>query len=189
MVHTIRLIVEVSDLLDCGDSKTLTLPCDLRAELENHYDYIILSTKPDIPLSRNDDIKGLNDILDEINSENPGMTAEYLEILLEAAPSGDLFDERFVHKLKENQFMFEDISKVRWAMSAKETAGCYLATELRIPFDDGITKDILDVLSDDAVSDYINWDQVWEQYASIGFKLIERASVGSSGRYIVHIKV
>lgn len=185
----IRLTVEVSDL-DSGESKILTLPCNLRAELENHYDYLILSTTPDIPLSRNDDIKGLNDILDEINSESPGMTEEYLEILLEAAPSGDLFDEEFVRKLKENEFMFEDISDIHWAMSAEETAGCYLATDLNVPFDHGITEEMLNILGDDALTDYINWEQVWEQYASIGFRLIERARPAGfgGGRYIVHIK-
>lgn len=186
----IQLAVEVSDL-DSGASKVLTLPCNLRAELENHYDYIILSTIPDIPISRNDDIKGLNDALDEINSESPGMTEDYLEILLEATPSGDLFNDEFVRKLKENEFMFEDISDIHWAMGAEETAACYLATELRVPFDHGITGEILDVLGDDAVTDYVNWEQVWAQYESIGFKLIQRARPlqrGNSGRYIVHIK-
>lgn len=195
VVNTIRLIVEVSDL-DGGESKILTLPCNLRSELEDYYNYIILSTTPDIPISRNDNIQELNDILDEINSENPGMTEEYLGVLFEASPSGDLFDENFVRKLKENEFMFEDISGVRWAMSAEETAGRYMATELQIPFDHGITKDMLEIVSDDVLVDYINWEQVWEQYASLGFKLIERAGLSPAGyggsiargRYIVHIK-
>lgn len=185
----IQLTVEVSDL-DCGESKILTLPCNLRAELENYYDYIILSTTPDISLSRNDNIKELNDILDEINSENPGMTEEYLGILMEASLSGDLFDEEFARKLKENEFMFGDISDLRLAMSTEETAGYYLATTLRVPFDHGVTDEILDAVSDDALMDYINWEQIWEQYESVGFTLVERAKSanGSRGQYIVHIK-
>lgn len=185
----IRLSVEVSDL-DCEESKILTMPCNLRAELKNHYDYIILSTTPDISISRNDNIKELNDILDEINSENPGMTEDYLGILLEAAPSGDLFDEEFVRKIKENEFMFVDISDVRLAMSAEETAAYYLATEIGVPFDHGITSEMLDIIGDDVLMDYINWEQVWEQYKSVGFTLVERTKSvsGNSGRYIVHIK-
>lgn len=183
----IQLTVEVSDL-DCGESKILTLPCNLRAELENHYDYIILSTTPDIFIGRNDSIKELNDILDEINNENPGMTEEYLIVLLEASSSGDLFDEELVRKIKENEFMFCDISDVHLAMSTEEIAGYYLATELRIPFEHEVTSEMLDVIGEDVLMDYINWDQVWEQYESIGFKLIERARQNGNGKYIVHIK-
>lgn len=185
----IQLVVEVSDL-DCEDSKVLTLPCNLKAELDNHYDYIILSTSPDIHISRNDCIGELNDILDEINSENPGMTAEYLKILLESSPSGDLFNEEFVRKLRENEFMFCDISGLNLVMDAKETAGYYLATEHRVPFDYGITDEAFDVISNEIMVDYINWRQIWEQYECVGFRLIERTGTidGKKQRYIVHIK-
>jgi len=176
----IQLTVEVSDL-DCGESKILTLPCNLRAELENHYDYIILSTSPTISITRNDSIKELNDILDEINSENPGMTEEYLQVLLEAAPSGNLFNEDFVRKLKENEFMFGDISDVDLPLNAKETAGYYLATQLNVPFDYGITDEMLDAIANSAMMDYINWELIWEQYESVGFRMIDK-------KYIVHIK-
>lgn len=186
VVNTIQLIVDVCDL-DCEESKTITMPCNLRAELGNHYDYIILSTTPNIPLSKNDDINRLNEILDDINSENPGMTEDYLSVLLGASPSGDLFDPEFVRKLKENDFIFEDISCIRWMMSAKETAACYLATELMVPFDHGITDEMLSILGNDALTDYINWEQVWDQYASVGFQVIEPNAPGG-GRYIVHIK-
>ena len=185
----IQLDVEVSDL-DCEDFRVLTLPCNLRAELDSHYEYIILSTSPEISISRNDSLEELNDILDEINSENPGMTAEYLKILLDASPSGDLFDEEFVRKLKENEFMFCDISELSLAMSAKETAGYYLVTEHRVPFDYGLTDEVFDVISNDVLVDYINWEQIWEQYEYVGFRLIERAGTTceSRKRYIVHIK-
>lgn len=185
----IQLMVEVSDL-DSGDSKILTLPCNLRAELENPYNYVIVSTTPDIFISRNDGIKELNDILDEINSENPGMTEEYLEILLEAAPSGDLFDRELVRKLKENEFMFSDISDVRMAMSTEEIAGYYLATELRVPFEQGITSTVLDAIGEEALADYINWDQIWGQYEFLGFRLVERLRLMDKKieKYIVHIK-
>ena len=189
MVHIIRLTVEVSNL-DDGESRILTLPCNLRAELANHDDYIILSTTPDIPISRNDDITKLNDVLDEIDSENPGMTEEYLDILMEASMSGDLFDEEFVRRLKENEFMFCDISDVHLAMSTQEIAAYYLAATLKVPFDHGVTDEMLDTISDDALMDYVDWMEIWEQYKSIGFKLIERTNPmrGNSGKYIVHIK-
>ena len=186
VVDMIQLAVEVSDL-DCGESKVIVLPCNLRAELENHYDYIILSTSPKFPIRGNDDISGLNDILDDINSENPGMTEDYLKVLMEASSSGDLFDPEFVRKLKENDFMFEDISDLHWAMNAKETAACYLATELKVPFDHGVTDEMLDTLSKDVLTDYINWGQVWDQYSSVGFRVVEQEPP-NGGRYIVHIK-
>ena len=78
-------------------------------------------------------------------------------------------------------------SGLRWVMNAKETAACYLATELKVPFDHGITDEMLDVLSEDAMTDYINWGQVWDQYSSVGFQVIEQEPT-AGGRYIVHIK-
>ena len=80
----IQLSVEVSNL-DGDDSMVITLPCNLRSELPEHYNYIILACYPDIPLRRNDDIQRLNDVLEDINSENPGMTEEYLDVLTEAS--------------------------------------------------------------------------------------------------------
>lgn len=182
----IQLTVEVSDL-DGTDSKFLTLPCDLHTQLENYYDYIILSIDHGIQVNRNDNIKELNDILDEINSENPGMTEDYLEVLLEASLSGDLFDPEFIRKLSENDFMFEDISYIHSSMDAQETAAYYLATVLKVPFESGITSEMLDVLSSDIIKEYIDWEKIWDQYSSVGFRLIER-DVPEKKRYIVHIK-
>ena len=68
----IQLNVEVSNL-DTGDTKNVTFPCNLRTELPDFFDCIILSVSPDIQISRNDEIERLNDVLDEINSENPSM--------------------------------------------------------------------------------------------------------------------
>lgn len=185
----IHLTVEVCDL-DCEKSKVITLPCNLRAELADHSDYIIESTWPEISISRNDCIGELNDILDEINSENPGMTAEYLKVLIDASSSGDLFDKEFARKIRENDFMFCDISDIRMPMDAEEIAAYCLATEHKVPFDHGITQDVLEAIGNEALVDYINWEQIWEQYESIGFQLVLLAGTvnKSRKRYVVHIK-
>ena len=185
----IQLSVEVSDL-DSENSKVITLPCNLRSELPEHYNYIILACCPDIPLRRNDDIQRLNDILEDINSENPGMTEEYLDVLTEASLSGDLFDEEFARRIRENDFVFEDISDFSVGMSPNETAAAYLATVANVPFAYGVTEDELSKLSDSPVARYINWDKVWAQYRTMGFRLVERRDpVGNAQlRYIVHIR-
>ena len=188
-IHTIQLSVEISNL-DEEDTKVITLPCDLRAELDNYYDYIILACCPDIPLRRNDDIKRLNDVLDEINSENPGMTEDYLDVLIEASASGDLFDDEFIRRVRENDFIFEDISYMDTGMSAEETAAMYLATDMNVPFERGMQQEAFIALSDETVSKYINWDLIWDHYRSMGFRVVERRNpIGcKSQKYIVHIR-
>lgn len=185
----IQLSVEVSNL-DGDDSKVITLPCNLRSELPEHYNYIILACYPDIPLRRNDDIQRLNDVLEDINSENPGMTEDYLDVLIEASLSGDLFDEEFVRRVSENNFMFEDISDFNVGMSPDETAAIYLATVAKVAFTYGVTEDELSMLSDGPIVQYINWDKVWAQYRTMGFRVVERRDqVGNKLlRYVVHIK-
>lgn len=185
----IQLSVEISNL-DGEDTKIITLPCDLRAELENYYDYIILACCPNIPLRRNDDIKRLNDVLDEINSENPGMTEDYLDVLIEASASGDLFDDEFIRRVRENNFMFEDISDIDTGMSTKETAAMYLATDMNVPFERGMQQEAFLALNDDTVSKYVNWGLIWDCYGSLGFRVVERRNPigGKSQKYIVHIR-
>lgn len=178
----IQLNVEVSNL-DTGDTKYVTFPCNLRTELPDFFDCIILSVSPDIQINRNDEIERLNDVLDEINSENPSMDENYLALLVEASPSGgDLFNEDFVRRLKENDFLFEDISEQDGGsrMTTREIAARYLATELMVPFDRGITSELLERIAKSALPSYIDWFEVWDQYEAAGFKL--------SGKYIIHIK-
>lgn len=187
----IQLSVEVTNL-DTGEIKAVTFPCNLRSELPDFFDCIILSVSPEIQLSRNDEIERLNDVLDEINSENPMMDEDYLALLIEASPSGDLFNEDFVRRLKENDFIFEDISGICscYSMPTEEVAAQYLATELLVPFDRGVTSELLEEIEKSALSDYIDWSAVWSQYSIAGFKIIGPTDqIGkNTSQYIIHIK-
>jgi len=187
----IQLTVEVSNL-DTGETKFLTLPCNLRSDLPDFFDCVILSVSPDIQLSRNDEIVRLNDVLDEINSENPSMDENYLALLIEASPSGDLFSEDFVRRLKENDFIFEDISDMDTGSSllTEEVAAQYLATELMVPFDRGVTSRLLEEIAKSELPSYIDWLGVWDQYEAAGFKIMESEDqIGrDTSKYIIHIK-
>ncbi len=170
----------------------MTFPCNLRSDLPDYFDCVILSVSPDIQLSRNDEIERLNDVIDEINSENPSMDEDYLALLIEASPSGDLFDEDFVRRLKENDFIFEDISDIdnEPSMLTREIAARYLATELMVPFDRGITSELLEEIAESELPSYIDWFEVWGQYEVAGFKIMESTNkIGKdTSTYIIHIK-
>ena len=93
-----------------------------------------------------------------------------------------MFNEDFVRRLKENDFIFEDISEQDGGsrLTTKEIAAMYLATELMVPFDRGITSELLEDVAKSALLSYIDWFEVWDQYAAAGFTL--------AGKYIIHIK-
>lgn len=178
----INVKVELEDLTDDYSIKTISLPCDIRTQIDRDHEYVIISCEPDLDIGDNNDIEKLNRVLDSINNENPEMTAEYLSILLGNSSARDLFDEDFLRRIEENDFMFEDISEIDWLMSPEETAGCYLATELKIPFDEGVTGKMLDLLDSSVLVDYVNWKDVWRQYEAIGFRLVSK----DDNTYILH---
>jgi len=169
---------------DCAE-KVITIPSNIRSELNRQNEYIIIDSTPPIPGIQTMDVWELNEIIDDINSENPGMTAEFLALIMDAV-SGDLEDEEFVRRIKENDFMFEDLSEITWKMDSEELAACYIATELGVPFDTGITKEILDFIGKDEITDYIDWSAIWLQYEIIGFKLAEDIQSEERNLYLIH---
>ena len=154
--------------------------------LEPQHEYLIVTCEPHIALGQYDDVEKLNEILDDINSENPEITEVDLAVLAESYTGGSIFDEDFIRRVKENDFMFDDISDISWQMNSEETAACYLVSEYRIPFDNGITEELLEAMSDDLV-DYINWEDVWRQYAIMGFRIVETTDP-QNGLFIVRWK-
>lgn len=183
----IKLQVELEDSFDDMQYIKIILPCDLRMELDNQHDYIIVSCEPDIQIPQNDDIKRLNDVLDEINSENPEMTAHYLDILLKASGMS-LFDDEFIRKVKENDFLFVDLSDIHWHMTNNEIAACYLVQELGIPFDRDMEKETFTHMRDEQLTDYINWADVWDLFETNGFTLIEEDMVAENELYLIYWK-
>ena len=181
----IKLELELQDWDDGCADKTVTIPSNIRSELNRQNEYVIIDSTPTIPGIQTMDVWELNEVIDDINSENPGMTAELLALIMDAV-DGELEDEEFVRRIKENDFMFEDLSEVTWKMGNEELAACYIATELGVPFDTGITKEILDFISKDEITDYIDWSAIWAQYEAIGFRLAEDLESEEYSLYLIH---
>lgn len=182
----IKLKVYLEDISDGISEKIIDLPCNLNAELERDHEYVITCCDPDLALWQYDDVYKLNNVLDEINSENPDMTAEFLAVLLEASESLDIFDEKFIRKVEDNDFLFDDISHITWAMCPNEIAACYLATERHVPFDKEMSREVFECLSNEELVDYINWEDIWRQYEFQGFKLVETGDRDNEKAYLVH---
>lgn len=183
---TIKLEVELQDLNGDWPDVTVTLPCNLRSELNDQAEYVVMSCEPDIPLPKCDDIGLLNSAVEEINSMNPDMTAEYLGVLL-LASGLDITDEVFVRRAASNSFMFKDLSNVPQRISSQETAACYLVTELGIPFE-GADEETIRALSDEKIVDYVNWEEVWTAYTVMGFSVVEDIGFGDGELYLVYWK-
>lgn len=181
----IKLELELQDLDDGCADKTITIPSNIRSELNYQNEYVIIDSTPFIPGIQAMDVWELNEIVDDINSENPGMTAELLALIMDAV-DGELDDDEFVRRIKENDFMFEDLSEVTCKMCNEELAAYYIATELGVPFDTGITKEILSFISKDEITDYIDWSAIWAQYEAIGFRLAEDLDSEEYSLYLIH---
>ena len=181
----IHLTVELQDLTGDGSDKVITLPCNLRTVLNPQFEYVIVSCWPEISLSRYDDVERLNDILEEINSENPDMTAEYLGILLDASGM-DIFDATFIRKASSNDFMFEDLSDIEDEnMTWEEIAARYLTTELRVPFG-GLGTESIKLLGDTKIANYVDWSEVWGQYVDIGFTIVYGTASDEDSIFLVY---
>ena len=181
----IKLKLELQDWDDSCADKIVTIPSNIRSELNRQSEYVIIDSTPSIPGVQTMDVWELNEVIDDINSENPGMTAQLLALIMEAV-DGDLEDQEFVRRIKENDFMFEDLSDITWKMGNEEIAACYIATGLGVPFDTGITKEILEFISKDEITDYIDWSAIWAQYEAIGFRLAEDLESEEYSLYLIH---
>lgn len=183
----IKLKLELQDWDNDCAGKTVTIPSDIRSELNRQNEYVIIDSTPSIPGIQTMDVWRLNEVIDDINSENPCMTAKLLTLIMKAV-GGGLADEEFVRRIKENDFMFEDLSEIPWNMSNEELAAYYIATELGVPFDAGITREILDFIGEDEIIDYIDWSAIWMQYEVIGFRLVEDFKPKEYNLYLIHWK-
>lgn len=182
----IRLKVELQDLNGDWPDKEVTLPCDLRSELSDQAEYVIVSCDPSIPLSKCDDIVLLNNILSDINNVNPGMTEEYLDVLL-IASGFDIYDESFVTRVLSNKFMLKDLSDmVRFCTCPQEAAVQYLAEVLGI-MPCGMDAESFRMMCD-AEEESAGWMEVWFLYTAMGFSLVERPDFCDGLLYLVYWK-
>lgn len=165
-------------LLEMESGKTITVdvPSSLIGTLYPERDYYISETVPNIDNWQIDDIWELNDLVDEINAENPEMTVEYMDILLMASMAQSAMDLDFRRRICENDFMFEEVTNTGYDLSGQENAAKYLADCAGVPFAPNITPSMLAGLMSSCVENYINWSLIWRKYLAMGFQYVETDS-------------
>ena len=167
----VKLKVEVDDW-DTGESKEITLPCDLRREIDTSHELQIIDWEGDFALGYYNDINALNEVLDDINAENPTMNLQMLIAILDASGECSLEDKDFRRKICSSDYMVEEISDVgnRKLKTDGEKCSWYLATEMMIPFAKNITESkLIDIKKNSA---NVNWKIVWGYYEQMGFKVL-----------------
>lgn len=167
----IHVKVTLIDLYDFSQTK-LTIPCTLTDDIDPDHEYEIISMSPDLPLLDIDDIWRINAVLSEINTANPDMTIEYLNILVTASGS-ELWDPEFVRRVCEDEFMFYDLTDCNFGLSKRCNAAKHLLTQERVPFDKQVDQFTMNILGCTEVQDYIDWEAIWRQYLTLGFQIIE----------------
>lgn len=187
----VKLKVEVENLTNDYEHKVLELPCDLKTELMDGCEYVIVSQEEfengEIRCCGNDIVR-FNQALLDINDQNPEMTTELLAMIL-GATGEDLSDDETVRRICENDFGFEDLSSIDWRMSDEEICACYLATILGVKFDKDMADSVFASLCDDSAVDYIVWSDVWRQYTFLGYEMISATNEnGESVRYLIYWK-
>lgn len=172
-IDLIKVEIEVEDW-DTGETIAITLPCDLRGKIDLTHDLQIVDWEGNFSIDHFDNIRKLNDIIEDINAENPDVTLELLSAIYDACDTGGFGDDKFIQKICSNDFMLEEIiSGDGWLMNRdEEICACYLATELLIPFARNITQGRLQEIKNGLIS-MIDWGIVWKYYTHMGFKLIK----------------
>ena len=180
----LRIEAEVLDL-DTGLVTELILPCDLSGRLDKSHEYYIVSCEPNIDEWMVDDIWKINSFVDEINSENAEMTVDYVNILLSVSNCRDVLDGEFVRKIKENEFMFENITDCSYGLGTIGNAAKHLVKDAHVPFDDNIPQYIVNALMNPVVEQYIDWDYIWRRYIAMGFQLHVVDDGPAAGEYVI----
>lgn len=184
-MYMIKLQVEVQDFPEEMGFQTVTIPSNLQAVLDPNVEYVVVDTLPRIPDVSSIGVWELNDLISSINQSSPGMTADFLAMLMDATGC-ELSDEEFVRRIKENDFLFEDITDLTRKYDAEEAAAKFTAFTLHVPFDADITKDMLSFFERKEVEYYIDWYAIWEQYETMGFKIIEDYLDDGYKIYLIH---
>ena len=164
----IEIKVQIDDW-DTGESIGLTLPCDIRRYVDVTHDLYVVDWEGDINIGYYNDVFDLNDLIDDINTENPSMTFEILSAILKASGCGSLNNEEFTDKICESDFMLEEIVGVIGTTNEEKCAR-YLATEMMIPFAKNIDDTKLEEICRRAPK--VNWTEVWKYYFIMGFQIL-----------------
>lgn len=187
----IQLLLDIDDISD-GSQRAVMLPCsNLSAQLPSDHEYVIISSFPDMGIWLEDDIWKLNNTLDEINCENPEMTADYLGVLVDASGTSNFYSEEFLRRVKENDFMFCDITNIDYDLGTYGNAACYLLSEHRVPFwgdDVPVTAAhelVISAFQATAAKDFVDWHAIWDKYYELGFRIIDWETDTMSKTFVV----
>lgn len=181
MRKLIELKVKVDDL-DSWESKTVSLPCNLRREVDLTHDLQICEWEGAFSLGSCDEIVGLNGLIEEINTENPEITLDLLTAIFNASDTHSLDNEEFVRKICCNDFMFEEIGNYNQVLTSdEEKCAYYLAVKKKIPFARGITDGNLKEI-EMVPTNMINWRAIWVHYRHMGFKIVQFHNM----KYVFH---
>lgn len=178
----IKVKLEIFDM-DEGKMYDINLPLDSRNIIPRDHEYYIISSSPCIDDWNLDDIWKLNEFVEEVNSENAEMTAEFVSVLMEASSALDVSDVDFIEKLKNNDFMFESITD--YDLGLFGNAAKHLAKDAGVPFDEEIPKYVVNAMMNETVENYIDWSSIWSKYSDMGFQIIEVEEGAAEGEYVV----
>jgi len=188
----INIDVTVEDY-DSPDAKTikLKLPCQLNDSILPMKEYLIIDQSVDIYLDRKDNLYEISEALEKINSANPDLTSRELEAICMASGRCYLTDPDFLNMLAESRFYLEEISKdVYSEKSIEADIAFYMVVEKGIPFKTDITNEEMVGISKAVFSmdEFLDWDGIWEAYASLGFELVDLTVEKELFVYLIYIK-
>lgn len=168
----VELLVELYDF-DTGDTQTVILPCNIRQEVDLSHELQMISWEPFIWIGE-DNVSTVNNIIERINVENPDITAEILEAVLEKSSENSLASKKFIEKICNNDFMLERVEEFESPFVESDEAICarHLATTGMIPFAANINQNTLEEMKKSPAK--INWDVVWKYYKNMGFVIISK---------------
>ena len=165
----IKLRVEVADT-DVLTHTYITLPCNLKQEVDTSHDLQITDWDSIISIGY-DDIVELNEAIDKMNAENPMLSLSLLEKIMEASGVHSLDDKELQRKICDSDYLLEKLDDDALTGFSDNREGCawFLSAKMGIPFAKNISNDFLTNIQ----TDKINWIKVWEYYSKMGFRIIK----------------
>lgn len=182
----IKLLVDVQD--ENGRWKKVSIPSNDIDPVKS-LDWVISDCEPYIPSVCESDVFQLNDAIKCINNGSPNMTSELLSVIIDATGE-DITSKKFVERIVDNDFLFEDITDYGvFAQDESEVAAQFVARKLSVPFDSSVTKEEFLVVCKKELSEYIDWRTIWSQYESMGFRVEESYDCNNERSiYLIHWK-